>query len=143
MELIEVERNHWIFQDPAITYETHQKLDLALDAWETGHVGSAEKMLLAIVTECPNHIDALHHLSLIYDEQGRELEAYVFCQTAVSIGLQAIPGKFEWEHSILEWSMLDNRPFMRLSIDSFTNLEVPFSPDQQYQFHQTRVGPAC
>ena len=113
MKLVEVEENRWVFEDLAITDAAWEKLDQALESLESGYVGHAEKMLLAIVTECPSHIDALHHLSIIYDEQGRGLEAYVFCQAAVSIGLQAIPEKFKWEQSLLEWSMLENRPFRR------------------------------
>ena len=113
MKLVEVEENRWVFEDPAITDAAWEKLDMALETWEADHPGRAEKMLLAIVAECPSHIDALHHLSIIYDEQGRGLEAYVFCQAAVSIGLQAIPEKFKWEQSLLEWSMLENRPFRR------------------------------
>ena len=113
MKLVEIERNDWIFRDPTITYEIDDKLDQALDIWEAGHDESAEKMLRAVVEACPNHIDALHHLSLIYNEQGRKLEAYVFCQAAVSIGLQAIPRKFKWDNARVTWGMLENRPFMR------------------------------
>ena len=113
MQLVEIGRNDWIFQDPTITYEIDDKLDQALDIWEAGHDESAEKMLRAVVEACPNHIDALHHLSLIYNEQGRKLEAYVFCQAAVSIGLQAIPRKFKWDNARVTWGMLENRPFMR------------------------------
>ena len=113
MKLVEVEENRWVFEDLAITDAAWEKLDQALESLESGYVGHAEKMLLAIVVECPSHIDALHHLSIIYDEQGRGLEAYVFCQAAVSIGLQAIPRQFKWERSLMEWSMLDNRPFRR------------------------------
>ena len=113
MKLVQVRNNHWSFEDPAISDETHEKLDLALDTWHAGHVERAEIMLRAIVAECPSHIDALHHLSLICDEQARALDAYVYCQAAVSIGLQAIPDKFDWERSTLEWGILANRPFMR------------------------------
>ena len=112
MKLVEIERNDWIFRDPTITYEINEELDRALDIWEAGHAERAEKMLRAIVEECPNHIDALHHLSLIYNEQGRVLDAYVFCQAAVSIGLQAIPRKFKWDQARVTWGFLNNRPFI-------------------------------
>ena len=70
MKLVEVEENRWVFEEPAISSETCENLGLALETWEAGYVGRAEKMLLAIVAEWPSHIDALHHLSLVYDEQG-------------------------------------------------------------------------
>ena len=113
MKLEEIEGNSWIFRDPAITYDIDEKFFQAIDTYEAGHLEQAEKLLLTILAECPNHIDSIHHLSLIYGEQGKEIEAYVFCQAAVSIGLQAIPGQFEWSNSKLEWSWIENRPFMR------------------------------
>ena len=131
MQLVEIGRKAWVFRDPTITYEIQQKLDRALDTWEAGHVESAKKMLRAIIEECPNHIDACHHLSLIYEEQGRKLEAYVFCQTAVSIGLQAIPKKFKWEQSIVTWGLLNNRPFLR----AYHNLGL-------WHFHNDRYDDA-
>ena len=131
MKLVEIGRNDWIFQDPTITDEIDDKLDRALDFWEEGHAELAEKMLCAIVAECPNHIDALHHLSLIYDEQGRVLEAYVFCQAAVSIGLQAIPMKFKWDNARVTWGLLENRPFMR----AYHNLGL-------WHFHSDRYDEA-
>ena len=113
MKLEEIERNSWIFRDTAITYEINEKFCQAMDAYDAGHLELVEKLLRNILVEYPNHIDSIHHLSLIYGEQGREIEAYVFCQAAVSIGLQAIPRQFEWSNSKLEWSWLENRPFMR------------------------------
>ena len=112
MKLVEAEENRWEFEDLAVE-AAWEKLDQALDFREAGYPDRAEKMLRALVAQCPTHIDALHHLSLIYDEQHRALEAYVFCQAAVSIGLQAIPRKFKWERSLLEWGILANRPFRR------------------------------
>ncbi len=131
MKLVEIERNDWIFQDPTITYEINEELYRALDIWESGHAECAEKMLRAIVKACPNHIDALHHLSLIYSEQGRVLEAYVFCQAAVSIGLQAIPRKFKWDNARVTWGLLENRPFMR----AYHNLGL-------WHFHSDRYDEA-
>ena len=113
MKLEEIERNSWIFRNTAITSDINEKFCQAMDTYDAGHLEHAEILLLTILAECPNHIDSIHHLSLIYGEQGREIEAYVFCQAAVSIGLQAIPGQFEWSNSKLKWSWHENRPFMR------------------------------
>ena len=68
MKLVEVEENRWIFEDLAITDGAWEKLDQALESLEADYIGHAENMLLAIVAEYPSHIDALHHLSIIYDE---------------------------------------------------------------------------
>ena len=114
MKLVEMEKNNWGFEeDLTFTRDLFERFDQALDIWEKGHDEVAEKMLRSIVAECPNHIDAIHHLSLIYNGQGREMEAYIYCQAAVGIGLHALPRKFRWETARMEWGWLENRPFMR------------------------------
>ena len=114
MKLVEMEKNNWSFEeDSTFTREIFERFDQALDLWEKGHDEVAEKMLCAVVAECPHHMDALHHLSLIYREQGRETEAYICCQAAVGIGLHALPQKFSWKTARMEWAWLENRPFLR------------------------------
>ena len=121
MKLVEMEKNNWGFEeDSTLTRNIFERFDQVLDIWEKGHDEVAEKMLRSIVAECPNHIDAIHHLSLIYSEQGREMEAYIYCQAAVGIGLHALPKKFRWETARMEWGWLENRPFMR----AYQNLGV-------------------
>lgn len=70
----------------------------------------AEKLIRAVAAECPNHIDALHHIGLFLGERGAALESYVFCQAAVAVGLHAIPtlsvGRVIGTDS-------PNRPFLR------------------------------
>ena len=114
MKLVEMEKNNWVFEEDAtFTLEILERFDQALDMWEKGHDEAAGKMLQSIVAECPHHIDALHHLSLIYRAQGRETEAYICWQAAVGIGLHALPQKFSWKTARLEWPWLENRPFLR------------------------------
>ena len=114
MKLVEMEKNNWVFEEDAtFTLEILERFDQALDMWEKGHDEAAGKMLQSIVAECPHHIDALHHLSLIYRTQGRETEAYICWQAAVGIGLHALPQKFSWKTARLEWPWLENRPFLR------------------------------
>lgn len=75
MKLVEMEKNNWVFEEDAtFTSEVFERFDQALDMWEKGRDEVVEKMLHAVVAEGPNHIDALHHLSLIYRAQGRETE---------------------------------------------------------------------
>jgi tetratricopeptide (TPR) repeat protein len=73
----------------------------------------AEADLKALLLICPEHIDALHHLGLLYSETGRALEAYLCAREAVRVGLDAFPPKFSWMTSALEWGYVENRPFMR------------------------------
>lgn len=113
MKLHEIEKNLWVFSDDHITEQIDDAFDEAKDAWRAGQFLVAEKKFLALVERCPNHIDALHHLSIFYGEAGRDATSYVYSQAAVGVGLQAIPEKFSWTESRMEWGFLQNRPFMR------------------------------
>ena len=113
MELMEVETNEWVFWVPALTDEVDEQFNLALEIRDSGDYESAIDLIRALVMRCPNHIDAMHHLSLWYGEEGRKLECYAFCQAAVCIGLHAIPKRFRWDRGKMRWSDLRNRPFMR------------------------------
>ena len=113
MELIEIETNEWTFWEPTLTVEIDEQFDRALDIYDAGDYETAKALLRKIAMRCPNHIDAMHHLSLLYEEEGKSLECYVFCQAAVSIGLHAIPKRFRWDRGKIRWSDLRNRPFMR------------------------------
>lgn len=114
MKLVEMEKNNWCFEeDSTFTHEIFERFDQALDIWGKGNDEVAEEMLRSVVAECPHHIDAIYHLSLIYREQGRETEAYICCQAAVGIGLHALPQKFSWKTARMEWLWLENRPFLR------------------------------
>ena len=52
MELIEVEKNEWVFRDPALTDEIESKFNAALDAYDDGHHEEAETMVRAVVSTC-------------------------------------------------------------------------------------------
>lgn len=77
MKLEEIERNSRIFRNTAITYNINEKFCQAMDTCDAGHPEQAEMLLLTILAECPNDMNSIHYLSLIYDEQGREIEAVV------------------------------------------------------------------
>lgn len=113
MKLKEVEKNIWIFSNEYIPRELDDAFDVAQYAWQSGQFLVAEKKFLAIVERCPNHIDALHHLSILYGEAGYDAASYAYSQAAVGVGLRVIPEKFSWKKSRMEWVFVENRPFMR------------------------------
>ena len=113
MELVERCENEWVFHEPAITPDIEEEFENALETDSQGNPQAAERFVRGIVCKCPNHIDALYHLSIWIEERGDTLTAYAFCQAAVAVGLHAIPGNFHWDRSHLPWSHLDNRPFLR------------------------------
>ena len=113
MELVQHDEGEWIFEDAAITNEVESKFVEALDAYDDGLHEEAEASVRQVLAECPNHIDALHHLGLFLEDRGDALGSYVYCQAAVAIGLQALPERFSWADNRIMWSYLDNRPFLR------------------------------
>lgn len=92
MELVKsLYEDEWVFRDPMLTEDVESKFDQALDAYDDVRYKRAETLIESVVIECPNHIDALHHLGLYREDHGDAVGSYVFCQAAVAIGLQAIP----------------------------------------------------
>ena len=113
MQLQEIEKNRLVFFVDHITQEVEDEFEAARTAWHSGQFHLAERKFLALVVKCPNNIDVLHHLSIFYCEAGRDATSYAYSQAAVGVGLRAIPAKFSWSKSRMEWSVLENRPFLR------------------------------
>ena len=113
MNIIEIDNNNWAFNDPEQSASDLEILDEAIQLWRDDNYDLAESLLKNLITQKPLNIDALHHLSMLFDETSREVEAYLCCREAVRIGLDALTEKFDWKTSKLEWGILDNRPFMR------------------------------
>lgn len=111
--LEQVGDKEWHFVEPSCVQSLTSELNEALDIWEAGQDRAAERMLRGIIDRCPEHIDALHHLALITEDHGMNLEAYLMEKEAVDIGLEALRGKFDFRNGKLEWSWLENRPFLR------------------------------
>lgn len=112
-QLAQVENGEWRFIEPACVEASMSDLNEALEIWEAGQKRSAEHLLRGIIDKCPEHIDALHHLALIMEDKGMNLEAYLMEKEATDVGLQALHGKFVFEKDKLEWGWLENRPFLR------------------------------
>lgn len=113
MELVEVGQDEWRFFDVSITSEIMEEFYDALELRDAGRDREAESVINSVLADCPNHIDALHHLGLWLGEDGETLQSYALCLAAVGIGLHAMPPGFSWADSKLPWSDLDNRPFLR------------------------------
>jgi len=61
----------------------------------------------------PDHIDALHHLAIVYDAGGNRKRARQLWERGVDIGRSAIPKRFRRGSSKIPWERLENRPFLR------------------------------
>jgi tetratricopeptide (TPR) repeat protein len=102
-----------IFRENPAFREDDLAVDQAIDAWHGGHYEQAESILQRVIARNPFHIDAMHHLALLYDLVGESALSYMAAQAAVSVGLQALPAAFSWDKAKLEWGYWGNRPFMR------------------------------
>lgn len=113
LTVIEIESNEWSFSDSEYKPEIEEQLDIALDMWRSGNFAEAEISLKAIILVKPYHIDAIHHLGLLFDDTGRQFEAYLCAKEASQIGIDALPKTFSWHTARISWGDLSNRPFMR------------------------------
>lgn len=110
--LVEESPNSWIFLHEAPD-GTDARLDNALELLEAGQYDEAEEKLRQLLLVFPEHIDALHHLGLLFGNCGQNLESYLCTREAVRVGLDAIPPSFSWLTGRIRWGHYENRPFMR------------------------------
>lgn len=113
MKVVEIEPDEWVFVSSELSTVDDDLLDNAIDMWHGNSFAQAEKLFQKALFQNKYNIDAFHHLSLLHDSRGRELEAYLCCREAARIGLDAFPEKFDWKKSKLDWYSHRNRPFMR------------------------------
>jgi len=113
LKITEIGDDDWVFSDTETSQSDFEILDRAIDFWHEGSYDLAENLLKNEIVKNTSNIDALHHLSMLYDDTSREFEAYLCCREAVRIGLDAIPKGFDWRKSQLNWYVHENRPFMR------------------------------
>ena len=105
--------DEWTFQESDYSLLEDDLFEKALDFYQNGNYEKSEIILKSLIEKYPYHIDAFYHLSLLFDETSRELEAYLSCREAARIGLEIIPSNFDWKKSKLEWGFFENRPFLR------------------------------
>jgi tetratricopeptide (TPR) repeat protein len=108
----QVDYHQWVFDEPPDVYDAYDPFDAGCNLLDVGNVEKAEKLLAEVVTNVPTHMDALHHLAIIYDGKGKHDEALKLWKNGVAIGKQALPKTFS-SADRLEWGWIENRPFLR------------------------------
>jgi len=106
LKLEQVGENEWMFVWPRSSEKASDLFFESIDYAEKGNFSKAKQLLNKAVEIFPQHIDAIHHLSLI--EESNELN-----DKAVNIGLSIFPKEFN-EKSLLKWGWTENRPFLRV-----------------------------
>ena len=114
MNILEkVGENEWRFIESGCVRDLIGKFHEALDYLDGAEFQLGERMLRSIIDRCPEHVDAIHHLALISEDEGRDLEYHLLEKEAVDIALKIFPKEFRLGEDLLEWGWLENRPFLR------------------------------
>lgn len=78
------------------------------------HPIKAEKIFKKIISKCgDNHIDAILHLGLLYNQIGKRIEGNALIIKAYHIVQQIIPNELYTKKDKLSWLELSNRPILR------------------------------
>ncbi len=112
LNLTEQSSGAWIFVNE-YPDGVNERFDEILELFDTSRAAVVEEELKTLLLVCPDHIDALHHLAILFSHTGRNFESYLCLREAARVGLLAIPPQFSWLTGRIEWGYLPNRPFMR------------------------------
>jgi len=113
LKLSRVAPHEWEFVYPNIYADLMDEFHAGCELYEEGDLDEAEKVFRAVLTQMPDHLDALHHLALVLSERNLLGEARDLWEQAVRIGHKAFPQGFQPGKDRLEWGWLENRPFLR------------------------------
>ena len=108
-----VGENEWRFIEFGCVRALMEEFHEALDYLDGAEFQLGERMLRSIIDRCPEHVDAIHHLALISEDEGRDREYHLLEKEAVDIALKNFPKEFRLGEDLLEWGWLENRPFLR------------------------------
>lgn len=103
----------WEFVYPDIYRELMGQFHAGCESLEQGDLQDSERAFKAVLSQMPDHLDAIHHLAMVQSGRGLEEEALDLWEQAVRIGRRAFPSDFELGRDRLEWGWLENRPFLR------------------------------
>lgn len=113
LKLSRVAPHEWEFVYPDIYADLMHEFHAGCELYEEGDLDEAERVFRAVLTQMPDHLDALHHLALVLSERNLLDEARDLWEQDVRIGHKAFPQDFELGRDRLEWGWLENRPFLR------------------------------
>lgn len=111
--IVEEYPDHWRFGHPDPVDELNDEFYYGVDLMEEGQTWEAERIFRRVIRKSPQQIDAYHHLAMICNAGRRQDEALELWETAVGMGRDCFPDDFTIGTSLLEWSMIENRPFLR------------------------------
>jgi tetratricopeptide (TPR) repeat protein len=128
LRLCPVGPHEWEFVYPDIYDELMDQFHTGCEFYDEGSLEEAERIFRAVLTEMPDHLDAIHHLALVLSKRGLLAEARDLWEQTSRIGHKAFPQDFQLGRDWLEWGWLENRPFLRclhgLALAKYDNREI-------------------
>lgn len=102
-----------IFEFPRLTLEVQDEFDAVIDVMRS-RPAFAKHRLQRLIQDFPEHVDARHHLALTWFWEGDWQTASGIWREGTEFVLRCLPDNFPAPEDRLLWSMLENRPFLRL-----------------------------
>ncbi len=113
LTVVQMEPKNWKFEYAHEERALMDEFDSAVDLLDEGDEKEAERILRAVIEAWPLHIDAYHHLALLFFSRGDLAGALALWSKAAEIGLKSLPQDFVIGEDRLEWCVIENRPFLR------------------------------
>lgn len=114
LSLTSVGKDEWVFDaDRQHEDEEFECINQAMDLLESDKEIIVEQILIDFLSKFPESIAVCSLLAEIYATQDKHFQSYLINREAVRIGLDALPKKFDWKKSKLNWGFIENRPFLR------------------------------
>ncbi len=95
LKVRQVAPHEWEFVYPRIYDELMDEFDEGCEFYHQGEINEAEAVFKMVLTRMPDHLDAIHHLTLVLEKRNLLNEAYDLWEQAVRIGRKAFPQDFE------------------------------------------------
>ncbi len=106
--------HEWEFEFPRVGNDELEDLDFGIDLMGQDP-RQAEKIFRDLLKKTPEFIDARHHLALLcYRSPAyRQWEAREMWEEIWDILLAVAPAQFQVGRDMINWELLDNRPYLR------------------------------
>jgi len=114
IRLLEVGEDLWRFEFPRLDERVFDLFSEVMDLDESGASGRARKELRLLLEGYPEFLDAYQLLGSIHSTAGRDEQATKTWIQGLDVALAAFPEGFQFGRSRIPWSMMENRPFLRL-----------------------------
>ncbi|MFO8110701.1 MAG: tetratricopeptide repeat protein [Thermoplasmata archaeon] len=108
----EFDEGSWFLDMPKEAEAAYPLFDKCVEHIDEGELKEAVMCLKRVLDDSPNHIESMSLLAYLYADKGKIMKAIELWKKGVDIGRSALSHGFR-KGDTLEWSMIENRPFLR------------------------------